>query len=376
MKRKLIVVLWTLAMMAEAQTFKVLYRFNGGRDAANPMTSVVLDSHGIVYGPAGGGALNNAQGTLYSVGAKESVVHRFKGKDGSTPLSPLVSDGTGGWYGTTRQGGGMRFGEVFHLVHGVLTSLHAFTGKDDGGWPAGAMVLDVSGNLYGVNTRNGRTVWKIDGQGAFTTLFTFHGTDEGGGPSGLILDSTRNVLFSVTAGGGTSRRGVVYQMDFLGAESVLYNFQGGSDGSLPIGSLVEDTSGNLYGATSGGGDPVCQCGTIFRVDQQGQETVLHKFKGGTDGVHPKDGLVMDAASNLYGTTYSGGKFDAGTVFKVDVKAHHTILHSFTGKSDGALPVSGLAMDLQGSLYGTTVYGGNLNKCQSTGGCGVVFKITP
>src|SRR5207245_8892733 len=98
-------------------------------------------------------------------------------------------------------------------------------------------------------------------------------------------------------------------------------------------------------------------------------------KGGQDGSQPQDHLVMDIAGNLYGTTYGGGAFDAGTVFKVDVTMHHSILHSFNGKSGGGLPASGLAMDSQGNLYGTTVYGGNLDKCQRAG-CGVLFKFTP
>lgn len=376
MKRKLFVVLCALAIGAQGQTFKVLYRFNGGRDASNPMTRVVLDSGGILYGPAGGGAVTGAQGTLYSFGLKESVIHRFKGTDGSNPLSPLVSDGAGGWYGTTRTGGGKKFGTVFHVVGSVLTVLHAFAGEDDGGWPAGAMTLDASGNLYGVTTRNGGTVWKIDAQDAFSTLFTFQTLSEGIGPSGLIFDKAGNALFGVTAyGGGQSRSGLVYKMDLLGDETVLYNFQGGVDGIEPVGSLVEDPGGDLYGVTIRGGDPVCQCGTIFKVDQQGQETILHRFRGGTDGAQPRDGLVMDAAGNLYGTTWSGGAFDAGTVYKLNTNGQHSVLHSFNGRSGGALPASGLVIDSQGSLYGTTVYGGNLNKCQSSG-CGVLFKITP
>lgn len=367
MNRKLFVVLCALAIGAQGQTFQILYKFVGGRNARNPMSSVVVDSQGVLYGPAEGGALTGGQGTLYSFGTKESVIHRFKGTDGSFPSSPLLSDGVGGWYGTAMYGGGNGFGAIYHLSGGVVTVLHAFDGRNGtGAWPAGSLALDSHGNLYGVTTERGDFVWRLDARGNFSQLSSFVPAP------GLLLDEARGFLFG---GGWNNDSGFVYKLDLQGHETVLYNFHGGADGSDPIGALVEDADGNLYGVTSRGGDPVCQCGTIFKVDSQGQETILHRFHGRTDGAQPKDGLVMDAAGNLYGTTWSGGAFDAGTVYKLDVNAQHSVVHSFNGKSGGGLPASGLAIDPNGRLYGTTVYGGNLSKCQSAG-CGVLFKITP
>jgi uncharacterized repeat protein (TIGR03803 family) len=376
MKLKVIIALLALTIAAQSQTFKTLYKFNGGRNARNPMTDVIVDSQGVLYGSAEGGALTGGQGTLYSFDVKESVIHRFKGKDGSSPSSPLLSDGAGGWFGTTQQGGGKRFGAIYHLSNGgIVTVLHAFDGQNGtGGSPAGSLALDSLGNLYGVTTQRGDFVWRLDTQGNFSQFSDFVPAP------GLLIDEARGFLYG---GGWNNGSGFIYKLDLQGNKTVLYNFRGGLDGSDPIGALVQDASGNLYGVTSRGGDPVCQCGTIFKVDQKGQETVLHRFKGGPDGALPPDGLVMDATGNLYGTTASGGPGEGiyGTVFKYDMSTrHHSILHAFKGKSDGACPRSGLAIDSQGSLYGTTAYGGNLNKCSGNGcglgGCGVLFKITP
>ena len=160
---------------------------------------------------------------------------------------------------------------------------------------------------------------------------------------------------------------------------MLYAFQGGSDGAYPVASLIMDSSGNLYGSTSDGGDVSCNhpngCGTIFKVDTSNNETVLYSFAGGTDGAYPLAGLVRDAVGNLYGTTYGGGKascdsfqLGCGVVFKLNAAGHETVLHIFMGRTDGANPESPLVRDGSGNLYGTAGAGG-------TAGDGVVFKIS-
>ena len=143
-------------------------------------------------------------------------------------------------------------------------------------------------------------------------------------------------------------------------ESVLYSFKWGTDGAAPQAGLVRDAQGNLYGTTSvGGGSTNCSpygCGTVFEVDTTGNENVLHNFTAGEDGYNPEAGLVRDAQGNLYGTTYEGGDpaCNCGTVFKVDTTGKETVLHRFTGTGgDGAYPHAGLVQDAQGNLYGTT-----------------------
>jgi uncharacterized repeat protein (TIGR03803 family) len=172
-------------------------------------------------------------------------------------------------------------------------------------------------------------------------------------------------------------------------ETVLYSFTGGSDGSEPVAGLIADNQGALYGTTSGGGSS--GRGTVFKLTPPGRgqtawtETVLYSFTGGSDGAFPAAGLIVDNASNLYGTTVGGGGNDrcangCGTVFKLTPPGRgqtawtETVLHSFTGGgftggSDGGLPLAGLIADNGGALYGTTFGGGTI-------GGGTVFKLTP
>jgi uncharacterized repeat protein (TIGR03803 family) len=180
-------------------------------------------------------------------------------------------------------------------------------------------------------------------------------------------------------------------------ETVLYAFTSRNGfhpdaGWQPNAGLIFDAKGNLYGTTAQGGNYLngCStsgCGVVFKVDPTTRkETVLYKFTGGADGAGPRAGLIFDAKGNLYGTTYNGGNnvnscdgsggSGCGVVFKVDPTTRkETVLYTFTGGADGAGPTGGLIFDAKGNLYGTTYNGGDLNLCYS-GGCGVVFKLTP
>ena len=155
-----------------------------------------------------------------------------------------------------------------------------------------------------------------------------------------------------------------------------------------------DAAGNLYGTTAEGGSgpctvingfPVSGCGTVFKLDPADNMTVLHSFTGGSDGIQPLAALLMDAAGNLYSTTEVGGSgpctdsnhvlVGCGTVFKVDPAGDETVLYSFTGGSDGAVPLfADLIMDIAGNLYGTAFSGGVFSS-NCFGGCGTVFKLT-
>lgn len=150
-------------------------------------------------------------------------------------------------------------------------------------------------------------------------------------------------------------------------ESVLYSFQGGSDGSSPRSALIMGANGNLYGTTYYGG--AMNYGTVFKITSQGQETILYSFQGGNDGANPLAGLILDATGNLYGTTYEGGGKDTGTVFKISPQGQEIILYRFQSGFDARNPAAGLIMDVNGNLYGTTAGGGSNYS-------GAVFKITP
>lgn len=170
-----------------------------------------------------------------------------------------------------------------------------------------------------------------------------------------------------------------------GTETVLHAFQAGSDGWQPSAGLIADGAGNFYGITAGGGGGNCQlgCGTVFKITPAGTETILYAFQGGTDGVAPVGPLLMDGSGNLYGTTGAGGgctiaTTGCGTVFKLAPDGTESVLYAFQGGMDGWGPQSGVITDKAGNLYGTTIWGGVTSACHavSGNGCGVVFEVTP
>jgi len=161
----------------------------------------------------------------------------------------------------------------------------------------------------------------------------------------------------------------------------LYTFTGQADGFLPNGPLLLDNQGNLYGNTEFGGNLTCTapygCGVVFKLNRAGKETVLHTFTGGADGAIPYSGMTWGMDGNLYGTTYYGGTANFGTVFEVSVQGREKVLYNFTDMADGGNPGAVLIMDPQGNLYGTTQTGGDLLCSSPAGtGCGVVFKLKP
>jgi uncharacterized repeat protein (TIGR03803 family) len=161
---------------------------------------------------------------------------------------------------------------------------------------------------------------------------------------------------------------------------VIYSFKGMPDGSGPTAAPVQDKQGNLYLSTGGGG--TSDWGSVVKIDPNGKESVLHSFVGGNDGIEPTAGLLMDAAGNLYGTTYWGGNNDCyggygcGVVYELSPGKRgwkETILYAFTGAADGGYPGFGtLVSDAAGNLYGTTNYGGSASWPK---GNGTVFELT-
>jgi len=322
-------------------------------------------------------------------------------------LSGVVRDTAGNLYGTTLEGGNTGgvcgqsgCGTVYKVdTTDTLTVLYKFTGTSDGQSLGAGLVLDTSGNLYGSSTAG---TFKLDTSATFTLLNSVVSSD-------LVRDAAGNLYGVHEFGGftgspcGTNGCGLVFKIDTTGTYSVLYSFTGAPDGAGPV-AVVLDAAGNLYGTTKWGGVTAgtcgsSGCGTVFKLDASTSfaETVLYSFTGAPDGANPEAGVVLDAAGNLYGTTYSGGllncfemagtnppsnkKIDCGVVFKVDITGTETVLHAFKGIPDGALPQASLVLDSAGNLYGTTSEGGSngffgcdIPKPAQPTGCGSVFKI--
>jgi uncharacterized repeat protein (TIGR03803 family) len=227
--------------------------------------------------------------------------------------------------------------------------------------------------------------------------FTAYPHDGANPRAGLIADQNGN-LYGTTEDGGPWNYGTVFKLTppatASGAwtETVLYSFTGHTDGEKPLGGLIADQNGNLYGTTYDGG--ASGYGTVFELGPPAvaggswTETVLHSFDpNGSDGFQPTAGLIADQNGNLYGTTqYGGGQGycgspGCGTVFELTPPATpggtwtETVLHSFAGyPNDGGVPTARLIVDKKRNLYGTTYIGGP--GCSDVHGCGTVFKLTP
>lgn len=380
----------------QAQTYKVLYSFGTGAQGADPWSGVILDNAGNLYGTTDQGGDYGTQCTKLGCGVlfelspagKETVLHKFTNtkSDGFWPtFGTVLQDSAGNLYGTTVYGGPGANGIVYELKKGAKkeTILHTFPSQSgDGAAPECGLIQDAAGNLYGTTFAGGNsgklsagTVFKITNTGQESVLHSFVGTDGFGPVAGLVEDSAGN-LYGTASSGGSEGWGTIFKISASGVFSVLYTFQGypTEDGGLAsAGSpMVFDSAGNLYGVTTEGGNayacPGFGCGVVFKLDPAGNETILHIFVS-TDGASP-NGVIFDAAGNLWGTTSMGGTHDLGTIFKLDPSGNLTTVYNFTGGvKDGGMPFAGLTPDHAGNFYGTTsTYGKH--------GDGVLFKLTP
>jgi uncharacterized repeat protein (TIGR03803 family) len=269
-------------------------------------------------------------------GWKQNVIYSFTGgSDGSGPGSPVVFDKQGNLFGTTPVGGGKGVGIIYELKPNKdgtwkLVVVHTFTGGDDGaGGSAGRLLFDNQGNIYGVATAGGAqgsgTAYQLSpsqhGKWKLTTLYAFKGQPDAGFPyGGLVSDSAGN-LFGTTYYDGKNDIGAIYQLSQVAGkwkETVLHSFAGGSDGKESLSTMVSDSAGNLYGTSIEGGSG-CDCGTIFKLaagtTRLRKYSVVYRFKGAPDGAYPYAGMVPDSAGQFYGITLQGGWSHVGTIFR-------------------------------------------------------------
>ena len=310
------------------------------------------------------------------------VLYTFKGgTDGSAPYGGLIRDAAGNFYGTASGAAPSSSATVFALsgTTGKEMPLYDFTGGTDGNFPQAGLLPGGNGIFYGTTVFGGDlscggcgTVFEVDKTtGKETVLHAFTGGADGAEPICALLRDPAGNLYGTTAGGGSNAScaipggcGTVFKLDASGKETVLYSFSGGADGGFPQAGVIRDAKGNLYGTALTGAH---LAGVVFKLDSAGTESVLYAFTGGTDGGYPYAAVIRDAAGNLYGTTNGGGAFSQGTVFKLDPSGGESVLYSFAGGTDGANPSASVIEGAAGNLYGTTEYGGSFN-------AGTVFKI--
>lgn len=418
------ILLFGLAVMpthpAQAQTFNVIHTFSGG-DGASPVAGLTIDARGRLYGATqsggheGGSCPPEGCGVIFRLAPQGSSwtmtpLYQFEGpSDGATPIARPVFGPNGLLYGTTAAGGSTGDGLVYSLrppatacktalCYWTETVLYQFAGGSDGAGPGfGDVVFDNAGNIYGTTSAGGTarlgTVYELTpSNGGWTekVLYSFSVGDGGSQPwSGVILDQAGN-LYGTTEGGGAGGCGTVYELSPGGSgwtEKVLYNFQcgfGAPNGSFPIGGLIFDAAGNLYGTANYGG--ANHGGTIFEVSPSGGgDWAFHLidsliYNGTFDFIYygPTGSLVMDASGSLYGTTVMDDASAAGSVFKLTPSNGgwtYTSLHDFSDGDDGGEPFGNVVFDSSGNFYGTASMGPFGGGCGGLG-CGTVWEITP
>lgn len=333
----------------------------------------------------------------------EKVLHDFTDSpDGAYPQQSALLPLGGKFYGVTDLGGAYNHGAVYQLIPGsngtwTESVIYSFTGGEDGSFAIGALIADKAGNLYGMTNAGGLqgtgTVFELSNSGGSwqeTVIHSFGEGFDGQYPQGPLVFNAAGDLFGTTVLGGGLNGGTVFEMtpsNGTWTETVLHNFGGTGDGYLPYGGLTLDAKGNVYGTTQAGGSNSCLglgCGIAFELVSVGggwTENILHQFAGGTDGFYPNPQLAIDKNGNLYGTTiYGGGQgtctsgidsVSCGTVYELSYRNggwHEAILHRFTGGNGGSQPSAPLTFDSSGNLYGETA--------QVTGNNGTLFRLAP
>jgi len=411
----------TVFKITPTGTLTTLYSFcaeTNCADGAVPYAALVQGTDGNFYGTTAMGGVNCVSeggcGTVFKITSTGTLTTLYSFctqtncPDGIEPEGTLVQGRDGDFYGTTLIGGnstctsflfGSTCGTVFKITPtGTLTTLYRFctqAGCTDGSNPQAGLVQATDGNFYGTTVVGGAncvayggcgTVFKITAAGAYTTLSSFcvqYNCTDGENPfGGLVQASDGNFYGTTTYGGINPNNGTVFRITPTGALATLYWFPGGD---RPFAAMVQGSDGNLYGSTTGGGE-----GTIFRLSLAPSTvfSVLHTFTGTADGGNPVAGLTVDPSGILYGAAATGGTGSCayldttgcGTLYQL--KKHNSSfefspLYSFRGGSDGEFPVRPVIEGPNGTLYGTTVAGGE-GSCTFDGApeCGVVFNAGP
>ncbi|WP_158267521.1 choice-of-anchor tandem repeat GloVer-containing protein [Adhaeribacter arboris] len=349
----------------------VIRHLRNNEDGANSFGSFYKNNDGYLYGMTSAGGTTFGKGTIFKVNlaGAYTVLARLPDSTKDTyPQATLIQAKDGFYYGTTQFGGTYSSGTIFKLcTDGSYRTFFSFESKTTGGGPLSSVIQDKEGNFYGTTASGGQngwgTIYKLSQSGRLTVLHHFNTENTGYNPRSLIQASDGN-YYGMTNRGGVKGFGIIYKITSVGMFSIVRNLES-ADGTYPEGNLIQGKDGNLYGLASGGGN--YEAGTIFKVSLTGSFTVLRHLNKSLDGGQPLGSLLQATDGNLYGMTENGGKNNRGTIFKINSAGDFTILQNFDVTSTGFNSMGSLVQGGDGSFYGLNFRGGKY-------GAGTIFKM--
>jgi uncharacterized repeat protein (TIGR03803 family) len=357
----------------------------------------LLEANSVIYSVI----VSNAMGSLSSDGATLTVyavsaggttmqaLYAFTGgSDGGDP-NALVQGANGLLYGTTQTGGSFGDGTIFSIsTNGVLTTMLEFNGTN-GATPVAGLIEDTNGLFYGTTklggANSGGTLFSIAPDGTFNSIYSFSATNDSIDPLTALFQDASGNIYGATSNNAVAGEGNIFKMAPGGVPSAFCTFASGLNGTLPVGALALGNDGNFYGMTGTGiGGGTSTNGNIFRITPQGAITNIYSFTGVSDGYLPIGQLALGTDGNFYGVTRRNKIANTpayGTVFKVTPAGALTTIYTLNGvldRTDGAYPFAGLLQAADGNFYGTTLQGFylTLNGVIYNSSYGTVFRVTP
>jgi uncharacterized repeat protein (TIGR03803 family) len=338
----------TIFKITPAGVTTVISHLSGASHGNEPQDRLVLGKDSAYYGTTRFGGTKN-HGTIFKIcGGITSVLrHLDKNITGGNPVGSLLRAADGNFYGTTETGGTNGAGTIFRITPtGALTVIRHLAANTDGGYPKGSLVQGTDGALYGMTSSGGTgaggTVFKITTAGVYTVLRHLAYATDGSNPEGDLVFGKDGNLYGMTY--NASR---FFRVTTAGVFTVLTTFNSTTQGSYPTGGLILAKDGNFYGTHTTGGTN--RGGTIFRITTAGAVTVLRHLNPATDGSVPKGTLLQATDGNLYGLTSAGGTFNSGTIFRVTTGGAYTVLRQMNIATDGAAAFGGMILAPKNNL---------------------------